>query len=173
MLHSTLLIISAFTSSALALVHGVDLATLMSTAMYATAQSQGFTRAIIQGYQEACEAGGLVDPNFVTLYNNACAAGITNIDTYWVPCSAPATNANHMPTKLGRSGILLCLIPCNLVNFGLPLRRTAPSAITYILIILFRAYRSNNNTFFQWDYGPAGNLEHAQQLIVAIKDSSC
>ena len=101
MLRSALLVVFAFTSSALALVHGVDSATLVSTATYATARSQGFTKAVIRGYQEACEAGGLVDPNFVTSYNNARAAGITNIDTYWVPCSGSRHKCKSYADQIG------------------------------------------------------------------------
>jgi len=74
-------------SAPTALVHAVDSSSLVSKATYAKAKSQGFTKAIMRGYEEACSVGGKVDPNFVPSYKNARAAGITNIDTYWFPCT--------------------------------------------------------------------------------------
>jgi len=41
-------------SSSLALVHGVDSSTLVSEATYAKAKGEGFTKAIIRGYEEQC-----------------------------------------------------------------------------------------------------------------------
>lgn len=49
-----LAIIASFVSSALALVHGVDSSQLVSEAAFADVRSQGFTKAIIRGYQDAC-----------------------------------------------------------------------------------------------------------------------
>jgi hypothetical protein len=74
-------------SAPLSLVYGVDSSSLVPTSTYAKARSEGFTKAVIRGYQEACSVGGQVDPNFLPSYNNARAAGITDIDTYWFPCT--------------------------------------------------------------------------------------
>jgi hypothetical protein len=78
------IIVLAFISSSLALIHAVDSSTLVSRATYVKAKSEGFTKAIIRGYQEACGVRGRVDPNFVASYKNARAAGITDIDAYWL-----------------------------------------------------------------------------------------
>lgn len=88
----SLVLLPAFISSALALVSAVDSSTLVSEATYAKARGEGFTKAIIRGYEEACGVGGEVDPNFVSSYNNARAAGYTDIDMYWFPCNG-ADNA--------------------------------------------------------------------------------
>jgi hypothetical protein len=82
-LHSVV-VLAVLVSSSLALVYGVDSATQVSEPLYAKAQGEGFTKAIIRGYQEACSLGGQVDPNFVSSYQNARAAGFTNIDMYWL-----------------------------------------------------------------------------------------
>ena len=104
MLRSTLLVVSAFASSALALVHGVDSSTLVSEATYAKALGEGFTKAIIRGYEEACGVGGEVDPNFVPSYNNARAAGYTSIDTYWFPCTGTTHSCKSYDTQIAEIG---------------------------------------------------------------------
>lgn len=45
-------IVAALVSSAMALVHGVDSSTLVSEATYAKAKGEGFTKAIMRGYQQ-------------------------------------------------------------------------------------------------------------------------
>lgn len=95
-----LLLLPAFIASSYALVYGVDSSALVPTATYSTALSEGFTKAIIRGYEEACSVGGEVDPNFVGSYNNARAAGITNIDTYWFPCNGSGNNCKSYATQL-------------------------------------------------------------------------
>jgi hypothetical protein len=89
MLQLAITVLVTLVSSSLALVHGVDSSTLVSEATYKKAKDEGFNKAIIRGYEEACGDGGEVDPNFVSSYKNARAAGITNIDAYWlcVDCS--------------------------------------------------------------------------------------
>jgi len=112
----SIFLLSAFIASAYALVHAVDSSTLVSEATWSKAKGEGFTKAIIRGYYEACGSGGAVDPNFVSSYNNARAAGYTDIDTYWFPCNGSGNqcksyaeqisqisatfNANHM--NIGR-----------------------------------------------------------------------
>lgn len=83
----SILLLPAFIASAYALVHAVDSSTLVSEATWSKANGEGFTKAIIRGYEEACGSGGEVDPNFVPSYKNARAAGYTDIDTYWFPCN--------------------------------------------------------------------------------------
>lgn len=83
----SLITLATLATSALALVHGTDSSTLVSVATFTKAKGEGFTKAVLRGYQEACGSGGRVDPNFVASYNNARSAGITDIDTYWFPCT--------------------------------------------------------------------------------------
>jgi hypothetical protein len=78
----------------------VDSSALVPVADYTKARSQGFTRAIIRGYEEACGVGGKVDPNFVASYKNARAAGYTDIDTYWFPCNGSGNNCKSYATQL-------------------------------------------------------------------------
>jgi hypothetical protein len=95
-----LLLLTFYALSAYALVHGVDSSTLVSTATFTKAKGEGFTKAIIRGYQEACSDGGRVDPNFVQTYKNARAAGITNIDTYWFPCNGSGNKCKSYATQV-------------------------------------------------------------------------
>lgn len=104
MLRSTIIILVAFTSLALGLLHAVDSSTAVPQATYATAKSEGFTKAVIRGYYEACGSGGLVDPNFVSSYKNARAAGITNIDAYWFPCTGASNPCKPYATQLQEIG---------------------------------------------------------------------
>lgn len=66
----------------LAPIHAVDSSQLVSEATYKKAYGEGFTKADIRGFEEACESDGLVHPNFYGSYKNARAAGYTNIDTH-------------------------------------------------------------------------------------------
>ena len=105
----------AFTTSALALIAGADSSTLVSTALYQKAKGDGFVKVIPRGYQEACGSGGRVDPNFVQSYNNALAAGITNIDTYWFPCNGSGNNCKSYETQLAE---LVDTINANSMQIG-------------------------------------------------------
>lgn len=96
----SLLILPSFVYSALALVSAVDSSTLVSVATYEKALGEGFTKAIIRGYEEACGLGGEVDPNFVSSYNNARAAGYTDIDMYWFPCTGADNACKSFSTQL-------------------------------------------------------------------------
>lgn len=102
MLHfmKKLALLPALATSSYALVSAVDSSTLVSTATYSKALGEGFTKAIIRGFEEACGVGGEVDPNFVSSYNNARAAGITNIDTYWFPCNGSGNSCKSYATQL-------------------------------------------------------------------------
>lgn len=104
MFRTVIFVIASLASSTLALVHGTDSSTLVSQATYTKAKGEGFTKAIIRGYQEACGSGGRVDPNFVATYNNARAAGITNIDAYWFPCSGSGNSCKSYATQLSELG---------------------------------------------------------------------
>lgn len=67
--------LAAFTASVSATILGVDSSSLVPESTYSTAKGEGFTKAVIRGFEEACGVGGQVDPNFVSSYKNARAAG--------------------------------------------------------------------------------------------------
>ena len=67
--------LAAFAASASATILGVDSSSLVPESTYSTAKGEGFTKAVIRGFEEACGVGGQVDPNFVSAYKNARAAG--------------------------------------------------------------------------------------------------
>lgn len=100
----SLLLLPALIVSSYALVSAVDSSQLVPTATYSKALGEGFTKAIIRGYEEACGVGGEVDPNFVGSYNNARAAGYTDIDTYWFPCNGSGNNCKSYATQLAELG---------------------------------------------------------------------
>ncbi|KIJ52959.1 glycoside hydrolase family 25 protein [Sphaerobolus stellatus SS14] len=145
----SLLILPALVTSALALVSAVDSSTLVSEATYAKALSEGFTKAIIRGYEEACSIGGEVDPNFVASYKNARAAGITNIDMYWFPCNGSGNNCKSYATQLAA---ISQTFSENAMDIGT------------IWVDLEQDSVCNN-----WNYGSTGNIAQAQSLIAAIK----
>ena len=99
-----LALIPAFVVSAYALVSAVDSSTLVSVATYKKAFGEGFTKAIIRGYEEACGVGGEVDPNFVGSYNNARSAGYTDIDTYLFPCNGSGNKCKSYATQIAELG---------------------------------------------------------------------
>lgn len=134
------------------LVFGVDSSSLVPQSTFETAKSEGFTKAIIRGYEEACSIGGEVDPNFVQTYKNARAAGITNIDMYWFPCTGSTNPCKSFATQLTEIGDTF---NANSMDIG----------TIWIDIELDSAVCNN------WDYGTSGNLEHAQELIAAAQAS--
>nr|QNJ46258.1 GH25 muramidase [Protostropharia semiglobata] len=145
----TLILLPTLVTSAYALVYGVDSSTLVSTATYSKAKSEGFTKAIIRGYQEACGSGGRVDPNFVATYKNARAAGITDIDMYWFPCNGSGNSCKSYATQLSE---IANAFSANSMKIG-------------TIWIDFEKDSTCNN----WNYGTTGNLNHAKALISAIK----
>ena len=70
-----LLVLPALIVSSYATIFAVDSSQLVPEATYVKVRGEGFTKAIIRGYEEACSIGGDVDPNFVGSYKNARAAG--------------------------------------------------------------------------------------------------
>jgi hypothetical protein len=151
MFRSTLLALPAFVTSALALVHATDSATLVSVATFQRAKSQGFTKAIPRGYQEACGIGGRVDPNFVQTYKNARAAGITDIDAYWFPCTGASNSCKSYSQQLSELGQTFFN---NQMQIG-------------TVWVDLEADSICNN----WNYGTAGNLAEAKKIVQAAKDS--
>nr|QNJ46259.1 GH25 muramidase [Protostropharia semiglobata] len=135
-----------------ALTYAVDSSTLVSVATYTKAKSQGFTKAIIRGYQEACGSGGAVDPNFVQTYKNARAAGYTDIDMYWFPCNGSTHNCKSYATQIAA---IAATFSANSMKIG------------RIWIDIEKDAAVCNN----WNYGTAGNLSQAKALISAIKAS--
>ena len=169
MLRSTLLVVSAFASSTLALVYGVDSSTLVSEATYAQAKSEGFTKAIIRGYEELCGMGGGVDPNFVGSYNNARAAGITDIDTYWFPCTGFNRSCKSYATQIAE---ILATFNAHSMKIGRiwihiekdrSCRNVRPNHFVQSVL--------TDDTSFQWNYRSAGNLAEARKMITAIETS--
>ena len=77
----------ALIASSYGLIHAIDSSELFPKVTYVKAFGEGFSKAIIPGYEEACSVGGEVDPNFVQSYKNALPAGYTNIDMYWFSCN--------------------------------------------------------------------------------------
>ncbi|KAF8965741.1 glycoside hydrolase superfamily [Flammula alnicola] len=146
----SLLLLPALIASSYALVFAVDSSSLVSTATYSTALGEGFTKAIIRGYEEACGVGGEVDPNFVGSYNNARAAGYTNIDMYWFPCNGSGNNCKSYATQLAEIAATFSAHSMNIGTIWVDLEKDAAVC---------------NN----WNYGTSGNLAQAQSLITAIK----
>ncbi|KIJ31414.1 glycoside hydrolase family 25 protein, partial [Sphaerobolus stellatus SS14] len=139
-------------TSALALVSAVDSSTLVSTATYTKAKGEGFTKAIIRGYEEACGIGGEVDPNFVASYKNARAAGYTDIDMYWFPCNGSGNKCKSYATQVEEIGATFSANSMKIGTIWIDLEKDAAIC---------------NN----WNYGTAGNLAQAKSLIAAIKAS--
>ncbi|CAO3629283.1 unnamed protein product [Cunninghamella echinulata] len=132
-----------------ALKHGVDNSALVPQATYKKAHGQGFTKLVIRGYQEACSIGGRVDPNFVTNYNRARAAGYTDIDTYWFPCTGSGNKCKSFSAQVAELGKVF---NANKMKIG------------RIWVDI-----ENDPTCGTWNYGTAGNLKQAKALIAAVK----
>ncbi|KIM76492.1 glycoside hydrolase family 25 protein [Piloderma croceum F 1598] len=152
MLPSLIILISTVVTSSLALVHGVDSSTLVSEATYAKTKGEGFTKAIIRAYEEACGVGGQVDPNFVSSYKNARAAGITNIDAYWFPCSGSGNSCKSYATQIAEIG---STFSANSMDIG----------------TLWIDLESDSTVCHNWNYGASGNLAQAKDIVAAAKAS--
>ncbi|KAF9051776.1 glycoside hydrolase superfamily [Panaeolus papilionaceus] len=146
------LLFSALISVTYALVSAVDSSGLVSEATYKKAFGEGFTKAIIRGYEEACGVGGEVDPNFVASYKNARAAGYRNIDMYWFPCNGSTHNCKSYAAQLNA---IAATFKAHSMDIG-----------TIWIDIEKDASVCNN-----WNYGTAGNLAQAKKLISAVKAS--
>ena len=81
------------------LISAVDSTDAITKVDYSAVLKGGFTRAIIRGYDSACTSGGEVNPNFVTAYQNAVAAGYTDIHTYWLPCNGMVITAGRLASN--------------------------------------------------------------------------
>ncbi|KAI8345052.1 glycoside hydrolase superfamily [Mortierella sp. GBAus27b] len=137
--------------AATALVHGVDNSAAVPLATYAKARGEGFTHLVIRGYQEACGVGGQVDPNFVANYNNARAAGYTNIDTYWFPCTGTSNRCKSFATQISELGAAFKAHDMKIGRIWLDLEQ--------------------DSTCKAWNYGFAGNLAKAKEIVAALKAS--
>jgi hypothetical protein len=157
--------------SSLALIHGVDSSALVPEATYHKAKGEGFTKAVIRGYEEACGVGGEVDPNFVGSYNNARAAGITNIDTYWFPCTGSTHRCKSFSTQIAELGAVFKSHKMDIGTIWIDFEydsvcnNVRPSKF-YLFVYLFINY-----ILYQWDYGTGRNLVVAREIIAAIKAS--
>ncbi|KAF8988653.1 glycoside hydrolase superfamily [Cyathus striatus] len=145
----SLLLLPAFIASSYALVSAVDSSQLVSTATYTKAKGEGFTKAIIRGYEEACGIGGEVDPNFVGSYNNARAAGYTNIDMYWFPCNGSGNNCKSYATQLSEIAATFSAHSMDIGTIWIDIEQ--------------------DSICDNWNYGTSGNLVQAKSLIAAIK----
>ncbi|KAF5311108.1 hypothetical protein D9619_007636 [Psilocybe cf. subviscida] len=147
-----LFLLPVYALSAYAIIHGVDSSTLVSTATYKKAKAEGFTKAVIRGYEEACVVGGLVDPNFVPTYYNARAAGFTNIDTYWFPCNGSGNKCKSYATQLAEISMTFNVNQMNIGKIWVDIERDSGVC---------------NN----WNYGTAGNQAQAKEIIKALRNS--
>ncbi|KAF9051775.1 glycoside hydrolase superfamily [Panaeolus papilionaceus] len=143
------LVVATFISVTYALISAVDSSQLVSEATYKKAFGEGFTKAIIRGYQEACGIGGQVDPNFVASYKNARAAGYRDIDMYWFPCNGATHNCKSYATQLSA---IAATFKANSMDIGT------------IWIDIEKDSVCDN-----WDFGTAGNLAQAKDMIAAMK----
>ncbi|KIJ35077.1 glycoside hydrolase family 25 protein [Sphaerobolus stellatus SS14] len=137
----SLLVLPTLFASSLALVFAVDSSTL--------ALSQNFTRAIIRGYGPGCSVGGQVDPNFLSSYNNARAAGFNDFDIYWPPCNGSTYNCTSHANQLSEISAILSAQSIKIGTFWIEIEREFVGCLG-------------------WDYG-SGNIAQAQQLIAAVK----
>ncbi|KIJ35648.1 glycoside hydrolase family 25 protein [Sphaerobolus stellatus SS14] len=155
----SLLVLPTLFVSSLALIFAVESdtlastaasATLVSTAAYTMAKSQNFTRAVIRVYGPGCSVGGEVDPNFLSSYNNARAAGFSDIDIYWYPCNGSSNNCKSYATQLSEISAILSAHSIKIGTLWITINRNIVGCLN-------------------WDYGPTGNIAQAQQLIAAVK----
>ncbi|KZP34118.1 glycoside hydrolase family 25 protein [Athelia psychrophila] len=144
-------VLAASIASTSATVLGVDSSQLVSEGTYSTAKGEGFTKAVIRGFEEACGVGGQVDPNFVGSYNNARAAEYTNIDAYWFPCSGSGNSCKSYTAQIAELG---ATFSANSMDIGR-------------IWIDMEADSTCNN----WNYGAAGNLAQAKSMVAAAQAS--
>lgn len=169
----SLLILPAFIGLSYGLIFAVDSSELVSEAIYKKALGEGFTKAVIRGYEEACGVGGEVDPNFVSSYNNARAAGYTNIDTYWFPCNGSGHNCKSYSTQISELGATFKAHSMDIGTIWIDLEKDSicnnVSYMTYEPQI--QVVTSTWYLYLQWNYGTSGNIDQARSMITAIKDS--
>lgn len=132
-----------------ALTHAVDSSVAVPVATYKKALGEGFTKAISRGYFEACDSGGLVDPNFASSYKNAVAAGYKDIDTYMFPCTGTTHKCKSYADQIKG---LLDAISADKMTIG-----------TIWIDI------ETDKVCNPWDYGTAGNLAEAKKLVAAVR----
>ncbi|KAK3191066.1 hypothetical protein K4F52_003016 [Lecanicillium sp. MT-2017a] len=146
---STALFLS-LTSLSTALIHGVDSSAAVPVDTFKKALGQGFVKAIPRGYFEACNSGGLVDPNFASSYKNAVAAGYKDIDTYMFPCTGTTNKCKPYAEQIKG---LLDAIAADKMNIG----------------TIWVDIESDDKVCHAWDYGAKGNLAEAKKLIEAVR----
>lgn len=174
-MYRSLLILPALIISSYGLIFAVDSSQLVPEATYAKARGEGFTKAIIRGYEEACSIGGEVDPNFVSSYKNARSAGYTNIDMYWFPCNGSGNNCKSYATQISE---ISETFSANSMDIGTIWIDLESDSVCDNVSILSESRTTNFCNpihwiwlFIQWNYGTSGNKAQAQSLITAIKDS--
>lgn len=145
------LVAITFARLSLALVHGVDNSAAVPQSTYSTALSEGFTHLVIRGFQEACSIGGRVDPNFVSNYNAARAAGFTNIDMYWFPCTGTGNPCKSYAEQVAE---ISSTFNANKMKIGK----------IWVDIEI-------DSTCGTWNYGTAGNLQQAKDIVAALQNA--
>jgi len=148
---SKLALLASIIPAAFSLIHGVDSSSLVSEATFSKAKGEGFTKAVIRGFEEACSVGGEVDPNFVSSYNNARAAGYTNIDAYWYPCTGSGNSCKSYAAQIAALGSTFSAHSMKIGRIWIDFEKD-----------------SICNT---WNYGSSGNQAQAKDLIAAAKAS--
>ena len=155
-------------------IFAVDSSQLVPEATYVKALGEGFTKAIIRGYEEACSIGGEVDPNFVGSYKNARAAGYTDIDTYWFPCNGSGNNCKSYATQLSELGATFSANSMDIGTIWIDLEQDSvcnnvsvrTSHETRIVVVRFIDWPSR-----QFNFGASGNQAQAKSLLTAMKDT--
>nr|QNJ46221.1 GH25 muramidase [Penicillium citrinum] len=142
-------ILLAFASAASALIHAVDSSSEVSVDIYKKALSEGFSRAIFRGYQEACSQGGRVDPTFLPSYKNAQTAGYKDFDAYFFPCTGSGNKCKPYDVQIGE---LVDAIKKN----NMAIRR---------IWVDFEKDKTCNP--FNWD--PKRNIDEAKRIIGAVR----
>jgi len=95
--------------------------------------------------------GGEVDPNFVSSYKNSRAAGITNIDAYWFPCSGSGNSCKPYATQIAQIGSTFSKNSMDIGTLWIDLE--------------------SDSTCHNWNYGASGNLAQAKAIVAAAKAS--
>ncbi|KAF8336949.1 glycoside hydrolase superfamily [Cantharellus anzutake] len=145
---SAILALAAFASPAYSLVHGVDTSAPVNDRTYSEVLGEGFSHLVIRGYEQACNVGGQVDPDFVPSYHNATAAGYSEIDAYWFPCTGTRNICKPYADQLVE---LSATLNENQMTIG-----------------RLWLYIENDPSCGTWNYGPRGNLLQAREMVTAL-----
>ena len=170
----SLLFLPALILPSYGLIFAVDSSELIPEATYVKARGEGFTKAVIRGYEEACSIGGEVDPNFVSSYKNARAAGYTNIDMYWFPCNGSGNKCKSYATQLSEIAATFKAHSMDIGTIWIDLEKDSGCDNVSIrvhsprIVLLTGTFMG---IFVQWNYGTSGNIDQARSMLSAMKDT--